>query len=73
METYCLRCKKNTANRISSVTRIQQKRLMLASTYAICGMKKTRFIKYHEVSGILSTLGIKTKLNKIPFLSGILL
>ena len=40
METYCVRCKKYTANENSSVKRTKQNRLMLLSTYAICSQKK---------------------------------
>ena len=35
METYCASCKKNTANRNSSVVRTKQNRLMLASNCAV--------------------------------------
>ena len=42
---------------------------MLLSEYAICGSKKSRFIKKQEVSGILSSLGLKTSSSKMP-LSG---
>ena len=35
-----------------------------------CGSKKSRFIKKQKASGILSNLGLKTPLNKIP-LSGV--
>ena len=41
---------------------------MLFSKFAICGSKKSRLIKKQEASGILSSLGLKTPLNKIPFL-----
>ena len=39
---------------------------MLLSKYAIYGRKKLRFIKKREASGILSVLGLKTPLSKIP-------
>ena len=45
---------------------------MILSKCAICGSKKSRFIKKQEVSGILSNLGLKTLLNKIPLLGDIL-
>ena len=45
---------------------------MILSKCAICGNKKSRFIKKQEASGVLSNLGIKTPLNKIPLLSDIL-
>ena len=41
---------------------------MLLSKCALCGSKKSRFIKNQEASGILSSLGLKTPLNKIPLL-----
>ena len=37
METYYVSCKKNAANKNSSVRRTQQNRLTLASNCAICG------------------------------------
>ena len=46
---------------------------MILSKCAKCGSKKLRFIKKQKASGILSYLGIKTPLNKIPLLGDILL
>ena len=45
---------------------------MKLSKCAICGSKKPRFIKKQEASRILSNLGPKTPLNKIPLLGDIL-
>ena len=45
---------------------------MILSKYAICGSKKSRFIKHQETKGLLSKLGIKTPLSKIPILGDIL-
>ena len=39
---------------------------------AICGSKKSRFIKHQEAKGLLSKLGIKTPLSKVPILGDIL-
>ena len=33
-----------------------------------CEIKKSRFVKEQESKGLLSNLGIKTPLNKIPLL-----
>ena len=33
-----------------------------------CDSKKSKFIKEQETTGLLSSLGIKTPLNKIPLL-----
>ena len=45
---------------------------MLLSKCAICDSKKSKFIKNQEAKGLLSKLGIKTPLNKIPLLGDIL-
>ena len=45
---------------------------MLSSICATCSSKKSRFMKKQEVSGLLSNLGIKTPLSKIPLLGKIL-
>ena len=45
---------------------------MTISKCAICGSKKSKFIKKQEASGILSKLGLRTPLNKIPLLGDIL-
>ena len=37
-----------------------------------CGSNKSRFMKEQEAKGLLSNLGIKTPLNKIPSLGDIL-
>ena len=50
METYCISCKKNTANKNYSVRRTEQNRLILVSNCAVCGKKLTRFIKHQEAS-----------------------
>ena len=42
---------------------------MIQSNCAICNGKKSRFIKEHQASGLLSNLGIKTPLNKVPLLN----
>ena len=45
---------------------------MTLSKCAICGNKKSRFIKNQEAKGLLSNLGIRTPLNKVPILGDIL-
>ena len=41
-------------------------RIILLSGCAVCDNKKTKFIKEQEVSGLLSSLLIKTPLSKTP-------
>ena len=42
---------------------------MIQSNCANCGNKKFRFIKEQQAMGILSNLGIKTPLSKVPLLN----
>ena len=44
---------------------------MVLSKCAICGSRKSRFIKNQEGKGLLSNLGIKTPLSKVPKLADI--
>ena len=46
--------------------------LMILSKCAICNSKKSKSINKQEAKGLLSNLGIKTPLNKIPILGDIL-
>ena len=68
-ETYCLVCKKYTENTNPKIVRNRQNRLMIQSNCAICGSKKSRFIKEQKALGILSNLVIKTPLSQVPFLN----
>ena len=43
-------------------------RLNLSLKCAVCGSKKSRFMKEQKAEGLLSNLGIKTPLSKIPLL-----
>ena len=69
MKTYCLVCRKNTDNVNSKMVKTKNGRLQLKSQCSICGNKKSRFVKKQEAKGILSSLGIKTPLSKIPGLN----
>ena len=42
---------------------------MIQSNCTICGSKKSRFIKEQQAKGLLSNLGIKTPLSKVPLLN----
>ena len=72
MESYCLKCKKNSENIDPKVSSTSNDRAMILSKCAICGSKKSRFIKNQEAKGLLSNLGIKTPLSKVPILGDIL-
>ena len=72
MESYCLKCKKYTKNTNPQVSSTSNGKLMILSKCAISGSKKSKFSKKQEASGLLSKLGIKTPLSKIPILGDVL-
>ena len=72
MKLYCLKCRKDTENINPRVSKTSNGRKMILSKYAICGCKKSRFIKNQEAKGLLSNLGIRTPLSKVPILGNIL-
>ena len=72
MLTYCLKCKKDTESINSRVFKTKNGRSLLLSKCAVWGSKNSRFVKEQEAKGLLSSLGIKTPLNKIPLLGDIL-
>ena len=72
MKSYCLKCRKNTENINSRVSNTSNGRTMILSKCAICGSKKSRFIKNQEAKGLLSNLGIRTPFSKVPILGDIL-
>ena len=72
MKSYCLKCRKNTENINPRVSKTSNGRTMVLSKCAICGSKKSRFIKNQEAKGLLSNLGVKTPLSKVPMFGEIL-
>ena len=72
MESYCLKCKKDTKKINPQVSSTSNGKLMILWKCAICGGKKSRFIKKQEAKGLLSKLGIKTPFSKLPILDDIL-
>ena len=72
MSSYCLKCRKNTESINPRVSKTNNSKTITLSKCAICDRKKIRFIRKQEASGILSNLGLKTPLNKIPLLGDIL-
>ena len=72
MESYCLKRKKYTKNINLQVSSTSNGKLMILSKCAICDSKKIKFIRKQEAKGILSSLGIKTPLGKMPLLGDVL-
>ena len=69
MKAYCLKCKTNTENIDSKMFRTKNNRLIMQSKCSVCKNKKSRFVKEQDAKGLLSNLGIKTPLSKIPLLN----
>ena len=72
MLSYCLECRKNTERIDPKVSKTSNGKTMVLSKCAICGSKKSKFIKEQQAKELLSNLGIRTPLNKIPLLGDIL-
>ena len=69
MKAYCLKCKTNTENIDSKMFRTKNNRLIMQSKCSVCKNKKSRFVKEQDAKDLLSNLGIKTPLSKIPLLN----
>ena len=72
MLSYCLKCKKNTEIINPKVSKTINGKTMILSKCATCGSKKLKFIKVQKAKGLLSNLGIRTPLNKVPLFGDIL-
>ena len=72
MKSYCLKCRKDTGNLNPSVSSTSNGKAMILTKYAIYGSKISRFIKNQETKGLLSNLGVRTPLSKVPILGDIL-
>ena len=69
--SYCLKCKKYAENINPRISKTFNNKTMLLSKCPICNAKKSKLIKEQEASKLLSSLGIKTLLNKIPLFDNI--
>ena len=69
MNTNCLKCKNDTSIIDPKMVKTKNNRLLIQSKCSVCGTKKSRFVKKQDAKGLLSNLGIKTRLSKIPLLN----
>ena len=60
MNTYCVKCRKDTENIDPKIVRRKNNRLVMQSKCSYCGIEKSRFMKEQEAKGLLRNLGIKT-------------
>ena len=67
MNTYCLKCKKQTKDLNSKGFITKNKKYIVKSTCDICRSKKSKFISKKDASGFLSDL-----FSKIPILNKII-
>ena len=65
------KCKKNTENLKSKIFKTKNGRLIMPSKCTECGFKKSIFVKEQEAKAILNSLGLKTRLSKIPLFGDI--
>ena len=72
MLIYCVKCRENTENLNSKIFETKNGKIIMQSKCAACGIKKSKFVKEEEAKGLLSNLGIKSPLNKVPLLGDIL-
>ena len=72
MFSYCLKCRKNTESKNPKVVKTKNGRTILLSKYSVCNSKNSKFLKEQEAIGLLSSLGIRTPLSRIPSLGPLL-
>ena len=65
---YCLKCWKHTESKNPKFAKTKTEEEYFYQNVQCVIVKKSKFIKEQEASGILSSLGIKTPLSKIPLL-----
>ena len=68
MLSCCLKCRKSTKSKNPKIAKTKNGRIMLSSKCAVCDSNKSKFMEEQEASGLLSSLKIKTPLNKIALL-----
>ena len=64
MKTCCVKCRKDTENIDPKMSRTKNNKLIIQSKCPV-----SRFVKEQEAKGLLSNLGMKTPLSKIPLLN----
>ena len=69
MKTYCMKCRKDTENIDAKMVKTKNNRLIMQLKCYVCRIKKSRFVKEQETKDLLSNLGTKIPLSKIPLLN----
>ena len=71
MNTYWVKCRKDTESIDPKMFRTKNNRFIMQSKCPVCGIKKSRFVKEQEAKSLLSNLGIRAPLIKIPLLNNL--
>ena len=66
MKIYCVKCRRDTENIDPKMVRTNNNRLIMQSKCPVWRIKTSKFVKEQEAKSLLSNLGIKTPLSKIP-------
>ena len=69
MKTFPMTCERDSKNIDPKTVRTKNNRLVMQSKFPVYIIKKSRFAKKQEAKVLLSHLGIKKPLNKIPLLN----
>ena len=69
MKAYCVKGWKDNENLNTNIFKTKNGSFIMQSKCVECGIKKSRFVKEQEAKGLLSNVGIKTPVSKIPLLN----
>ena len=69
MLTDCVKCRRKIENLNPKIFKTKNGRLIMQSKCTERGIKESRFMEEQKAKGLLSNLGIKTPLSKIPLLN----
>ena len=72
MLSYFIKYRESTESVNPKGSETNNSKKMILTKCAICGSKKSRFIKKQEESGILCSFGLTTPSSKVPLLGDIL-
>ena len=64
-----MKCRKDTEKIDPKMVRTKNDKLIMQSKCPVCRIKTSRYVKEQEAKGLLSNLGIKKLLSKIPLLN----
>ena len=72
MKSYCLKYRKDTKSINPEISENNNGKTIILSKCATCDSEKSTFIKNQEAKGLLSNLGLRRPLSKVPLLGDIL-